>query len=217
MTFKAFIFDFDGTLSDSLSDLAHAINYSLATQNFPTFTVDEVRQKIGHGIDRLIIDALPHKYRDNNKIIAQSLKLMSEHYASHWQDNTKLFDDISDVLDQMTINKIKMAILSNKPEQFLKEMVDFLVQKWDFQMVVGGRNDYPLKPNPTSTLEIIKTINLDPKDIAFVGDGDTDIHTAIAAGITPIAVTWGYRSKKELEAAGATIFIDTPKELLSFI
>ncbi|MGL4394852.1 MAG: HAD family hydrolase [Brevinema sp.] len=217
MKFKAFIFDFDGTLADSLEDLANAVNHALSSQGYPSLSIDEVRQRIGFGIDRLVVDTLPEKYRENKKIVARSLELMAGYYSTHWQDNAKLFDGISDMLDHLAINKIGMAILSNKPEGFLKEFVQFITPKWDFEMVIGGRKNYPLKPNPTSTLEIIKKLNLDPQEIAFVGDGDTDINTALAAGITPIAVTWGYRSKEELAAVGAEIFIDSPKELLKYI
>ncbi|MGL4387877.1 MAG: HAD family hydrolase [Brevinema sp.] len=215
--FKAFIFDFDGTLADSLDDLASAVNYAMSSQNFPILSIDQVRQRIGFGIDRLVVDTLPEKYRSNKKIVGRSLELMAGYYAEHWKDNARLFGGVAEMLDDLALNKIPMAILSNKPEAFLKEFVEFLVPKWDFNMVIGGRTNYPLKPNPTSTIEIIKSFKLEKKDIAFVGDGDTDIHTAIAAGVTPIAVTWGYRSKKELAEVGATIFIDSAKELLSYI
>ena len=217
MKFKAFIFDLDGTLADSVQDLMESINFALSSQNFPTLSLEEATKKIGNGIDKLVIDALPEKYRDNKKIVARSLELMAQKYGQSWKNNTCLYPGIADLLDQLMINKIPMAILSNKPDPFLQETVKFLMSKWEFMVVFGARSDMPLKPNPQSTLEIIKQMNIEAHEIAFVGDGDTDIKTALGAGIHPIAVTWGLRSVEELTQVGAKTFIDKPLELLEYI
>ena len=217
MKFKAFIFDLDGTLTDSVQDLMESINFALSSQNFPTLTLEEAIKKIGNGIDKLVIDALPEKHRENKKIIARSLELMAQKYSQSWQNNTCLYPGITELLDQLMINKIPMAILSNKPDPFLQEIVKFLMGKWEFMVVFGARFGMPLKPNPQSTLEVVKQMNIEPHEIAFVGDGDTDIKTALGAGIHPIAVTWGLRSVEELTQVGAKTFIDKPLELLEYI
>ena len=217
MKFKAFIFDLDGTLTDSVQDLMESVNFALSSQNFPTLSLEEAIKKIGNGIDKLVIDALPEKQRENKKIIARSLELMAQKYSQSWQNNTCLYPGIADLLDQLMINKIPMAILSNKPDPFLQEIVKFLMGKWEFMVIFGARSGMPLKPNPQSTLEVIKQMNIDAHEIAFVGDGDTDIKTALGAGIHPIAVTWGLRSVEELTQVGAKTFINKPLELLEYI
>lgn len=216
MKFKAFIFDLDGTLVDSIQDLANSVNYSLEKQGYPTLSLEDIRIRIGHGIDKLVISSLPVKYQNNKKIIARTLELMAQHYSTAWKNNTKLYPHIPQVLDKCMINKIPIAIISNKPEPFVLEIVEFLLKKWDFIAIYGGAK-LPLKPNPQSTLSVIKKMNLPSTEIAFVGDGDTDIKTAIAAGITPLAATWGFRTKDELTNAGATVFLEDPLDLLNFI
>ena len=217
MKFKAFIFDLDGTLADSVRDIMESINFALSSQNFETLSLEQARAKIGNGIDKLVIDALPEKHKENKKIIARTLELMAQKYSQSWQNNTCLYPGIADLLDQLMINKIPMAILSNKPDPFLQETVKFLMGKWEFMVIFGARAGMPLKPNPQSTLEVIKQMNIEPREIAFVGDGDTDIKTALGAGIHPIAVTWGLRSVDELTQVGAKTFINKPLELLEYI
>ncbi|MGL5955310.1 MAG: HAD family hydrolase [Brevinema sp.] len=214
---NAVIFDLDGTLVNSIQDLSDSVNFALAKQNFELLDLKAVRQRIGHGIDNLVISSLPEKYRTNKKIIAHSLELMAQHYSTAWKNNTVLYPNIPQLLDQLMIKKIPMAIVSNKPELFLQEMVDFLMHKWDFIAIAGGKTTVPLKPNPQSTLQIINKFHLDPSKTTFLGDGETDIKTALATGIQPIAVTWGFRSVEELKKAGAEIFIDDPLDLLSFL
>ncbi len=215
MKFKAFIFDMDGTLVDSIQDLADAVNYSMEKQGFGTLSLEEIRVRIGHGIDRLVIDSLPEKYRDNKKIVARSLEYMARFYSQNWRNNTKLYPNVDKLLDKLAIAGIPCAIVSNKPQPFLEEMVEFLLGKWDWVDVCGGKEGVPLKPNPQSTTDVLKKFGTN--DAAFVGDGDTDIKTAIAAGITPIAAHWGFRTHDELEQAGAAIFIDGALDLLDFI
>ena len=217
MKFKAFIFDLDGTLTDSLTDLTESVNFALKAQNFELLSEDQVRQRLGHGMNRLVEDSLPEPFRKNDKIVGKTLELMAQRYSEIWKNNTCLYPEIATTLDSLMIKGVKLAILSNKPENFLKEIVSLLLSKWEFRCIIGGRNDFPLKPNPKSTLHIIKELNLNPDEVAFVGDGDTDVQTAIAAGIQPIAVTWGLRSVEELTQAGANIFIDSPTQLLDYV
>ncbi|MGL4677676.1 MAG: HAD family hydrolase [Brevinema sp.] len=214
---KSVIFDLDGTLVDSIQDLADSVNFALAQQNFELLNLEEIRQRIGYGIDNLVISSLPTKYQTNKKIIVRSLELMAQHYSTAWKKNTALYPNIPFLLDQLMIKNIPIAIISNKPEAFLQEMVNFLMPKWDFIAIAGGKPSVPLKPNPQSTLQIIKEFHLNPLNTAFIGDGETDIKTALAAGIQPIAVTWGFRNVEELKKVGADICIDNPLDLLTLL
>jgi len=217
MKFKAFIFDLDGTLTDSLQDLAESINWALQQQGFSTHSLEEIRKKVGYGILKLVEDTLPINKQNNQRVLATTLELMAQAYAKNWKNNTCLYPDISELLDTLMIKKIPIAIVSNKPDNFLQKITAFLLSKWDFTIIIGSRANYPLKPNPLSTIEIINKINLPAEDIAFIGDSDTDIKTALAAGIQPIAVLWGLRTRQELQNAGANIFLKNPLELLEFI
>ena len=217
MKFKAFIFDLDGTVLDSLQDLADAVNHALKTQGFPERSLEEVRLRVGNGIDKLVISSLPEKFQEDQKMIAKTLESMAQFYSKNWNKNTRLYPDIAELFDRLTFDHIPMAILSNKPEAFLKEMATYYMKKWDFVLIVGSRKDYPLKPNPQSALAIIKKMGLEPSDVALVGDGDADIQTAIAAEMCPIAVTWGLRTLEEQKLVGATTFIHSPLELLEYI
>ncbi|MGL4367363.1 MAG: HAD family hydrolase [Brevinemataceae bacterium] len=217
MKFKGFIFDLDGTLVDSLEDLKNAVNHALSIQGFPEHSLEDIRIRIGHGIDKLIEHSLPENKRNNTQIIAKTLELMAKEYGSTWKKNTCLFPGVAELLNTLMIKNIKIAILSNKPQPFVNDITAALLSKWDFDMVIGSRDKYPLKPDPLSTLAIIKKFNLPEEQTAIIGDGDTDIKTGIAAGITPIAALWGFRTKQELITAGAEIFIENPLELLEYI
>lgn len=220
MKFKAVIFDLDGTLADTLHDLADSVNEALQRLNLPQYSHEEIRKKIGYGITELMISCLPAKQKNNTKLLGQALELVAEAYSQRWTLHSCLYPGISDVLDRLMLKKIPMAILSNKPERFTQEMCSFLLKKWDFVRIAGGRDGFPLKPNPLTTQTIIQDFHQTDQtigtDIAFVGDGDTDIQTAIAAGITPIGVLWGFRSQEQLKKAGASYFVSTPGELLDF-
>lgn len=217
MKFKAFIFDLDGTILDSLQDLTDSVNCALKQQNLPLRSKEEVQMLIGNGIDKLVIQSLPLKAQNNQKIIAKTLESMAQFYSTNWHINTCLYPHIADLFDRLTLQKIPMAILSNKPQVFLTQIVNHYMKKWDFVEVIGSRAAYPLKPKPNSTLAIVQKFELMLNEVALVGDGETDIKTALVAGISSIAVTWGLRTVEEQKKAGATTFIHSPMELLNFI
>jgi len=216
MEFKAVIFDLDGTLINSLEDIADSANSVLATHCFPSHKPDDYKIFVGSGISELMTRALPEKKR-NPDTIDDYVKEFREEYARNWNAKTKPYAGIAAMLDELVSRKIKIAVLSNKLHAFTKQCVDKLLPRWKFNIVMGLQNDIPPKPDPASALQIAKQLNIDPPHILYVGDSDIDMKTAVAACMHPVGVLWGFRTKEELQKNGAKTLIERPQELLELI
>ncbi|MCH5180079.1 MAG: HAD family hydrolase [Erysipelotrichales bacterium] len=214
MKYKVVIFDLDGTLLDTLKDLANAVNYALSSNNYPTRTIEEIKSFIGNGTRVLIKRALP---QDTS---AESYELVYQdfinYYKAHNLDFTHPYKDIKTLLSTLKEKGYKTAIISNKNDDATK-----LMQKEYFSdlidVAIGTRNFSKTKPNPESTLEVMDILNVDKKQCVFVGDSEVDILTAKNAKIPCISVSWGFKSREFLEKNGATIIIDEPLDLLKHI
>ena len=216
MNYKAVIFDLDGTLLNSLEDIADSANSVLSDHGFPTHKPDDYKIFVGSGISELMTRALPEKERDS-ETIDDYVKEYREEYARNWNAKTKPYAGIAAMLEELVSRKIKIAVLSNKLHAFTKQCVDKLLPRWKFNIVMGLQNDIPPKPDPTSALQIAKQLNIDLPNILYVGDSDIDMKTGVAAGMHPVGVLWGFRTKKELQKSGAKTLIEKPKELLDLI
>lgn len=220
-TFKAAIFDLDGTLLDTLDDLADALNHSLKVLGYPQHSRENIRELVGHGIFTLIETALPEDVSKDEKIVFKAVHEMGEAYARLWNCKTLPYPEIPKVLDSLTFKRVPMGILSNKPHPFTVEMCSFFLKKWDFSFITGGREHLPLKPNPAVAYQSLETFqktmpDLTAQEVLFVGDGDTDVKTALAAGMEPLAALWGFRSKEQLASVGARRFAETPLQILDY-
>jgi len=216
MNYKAVIFDLDGTLLNSLEDIACSANKILATHCFPTHKTDDYKIFVGSGISELMTRALPEEER-NQDTIDDYVKEFREEYARNWNAKTKPYAGIAAMLDELVSRKTKIAVLSNKLHAFTKQCVDKLLPRWKFNIVMGLQNDFPPKPDPASALHIAKQLNIDPPHILYVGDSDIDMKTAVAACMHPVGVLWGFRTKEELQKNGAKTLIEKPQELLALI
>lgn len=214
MTAKAIIFDLDGTLLDTLDDLAQATNRVLRTQGFPVHQVAAYRFFVGNGARMLITRALPETARQE-AIIQQCLPLMLADYAAHWRDVSRPYDGVPELLTALQQTDLKLAILSNKPHDFTLECVRGLLPDWRFDYVLGQRDGQPPKPDPAGALTIAAAFQIDPADFLYVGDTNTDMQTANAAGMFPVGALWGFRPRAELVANGARILLAHPLELLA--
>ncbi|MDE5618624.1 MAG: HAD-IA family hydrolase [Clostridia bacterium] len=184
---RGIIFDLDGTLLNTLPDLHAAVNYALARLSLPLRKLCEIRGMIGNGASMLIMRALP----DNAKNMhAEAMALFSCYYSSHICEKTKTYDEIANLITAMQ-GRCKIGVLSNKPHNAAVEIVRAYFGN-NFAPVFGKREDVPLKPDPAGALEIADMWGLPPDEIAMIGDSMPDILTAKAAGMLPIAVTWGY-------------------------
>jgi len=216
MNYKAVIFDLDGTLLNSLEDIADSANSVLSNHDLPTHKPDDYKIFVGSGISELMSRALPEKEKDPDTI-DDYVKEFREEYARNWNVKTEPYAGIAAMLDELVSRKIKIAVLSNKLHAFTKQCVDELLPRWKFNIVMGLQNDIPPKPDPTSALQIAKQLNIDPLHILYVGDSDIDMKTALAACMHPVGVLWGFRTKKELQKNGAKTLIEKPQELLDLI
>lgn len=216
MRFKAVLFDLDGTLLDTLEDLADSMNTVLAQQNFPVHPVEAYRYFVGDGIKELARRVLPEARRDE-ATVAANVERMAAEYGKRWDSKTKPYPGMEDTLDGLTGAGVRLAVLSNKPDPFTKKMIPALLPRWVFDPVIGARPGVPVKPDPQTALEIATIMQLAPGQILYVGDTSIDMKTANAAGMYAVGAAWGFRSVDELIQTGAKVIAQTPGELLTLV
>lgn len=211
MKYNTYIFDLDGTLLDTLQDLANAVNHAMREMNYPERTVDEVRRFIGNGIRMLIKRAAPQgiSVEDYEKTLA----IFTAYYLDHIADFTKPYDGIAEVIKTLKSKGCKVAVVSNKADEAAKKVVkDYFGDIFD--MVVGKMDRFPSKPEPDSVLYVIETLGADKDKCIYSGDSEVDVQTAHNAGLPCVGVTWGNRDVSELIAAGAEYIAEKPNEIL---
>ncbi|MFO7706618.1 MAG: HAD family hydrolase [Desulfobacterales bacterium] len=216
MTFKAVIFDLDGTLLDTLGDLADSMNAVLAGNRLPTHPVAAYRDFVGEGIARLVQRALPFEVADEADLNRFVLEMKRE-YRQRWVRRTRPYPGILPMLDALCRSGFQLAVLSNKPDDATRQLVKELLPEAAFCRVVGAGSERPRKPDPAAALEIAAGLRLDPAQIVFVGDSAVDMHTAVAAGMHPVGVLWGFRPRAELAEAGARLFLEHPADLPAWL
>ena len=212
MKLQALCFDLDGTLLNTLEDLAFATNNALRKQGLPEHPVPAYRQFVGEGAARLVEKVLPEAERTPARQ-AQLLEAFHQEYATCWDQRTKLYDGIGAMLDRFAAWQVPMTVLSNKPDAFTQECVSAFLGSWSFQVVFGQREGIARKPDPAGVLEIAQQLGVSPQAICFVGDTMVDMQTATGAGSFPVGVTWGFRDADELLEHGAHLLVDHPAEL----
>ncbi len=209
---KAVIFDLDGTLIDSLEDIAINANKVLRQLNCPTHSLEQYKHFVGDGAKVLMQNAMP-KYISKN-YLTEALELFKSFYEQNLHANTKLYEGVKPLLIELVEQNIPLAILSNKPDKFTKLYVETLLPDIPFVVVSGQQESVEKKPHPAGALNIAKKFQIDPKDIYFVGDTATDMKTAKNANMVAVGVSWGFRTIKELQDNGADFIIKKPEELL---
>ena len=216
MTYNAVLFDLDGTLLDTLDDLADSVNRVLIAQGFPAHPVDEYRYFVGEGARLLVTRALPEAQRDE-ATIQKSLALFHEDYGQHWKDKTRPYAGIPNMLDALSERGLKLTILSNKPDMFTKQCVAALLPNWTFDIIFGQREGTPRKPNPAGAIEIARLLNLPPSEVLYLGDTAIDMKTAGGAGMFPVGALWGFRTREELLENGAKVLLKQPVDILNIL
>jgi len=202
MSFDAVIFDLDGTLLDSLEDIAAAANRVLGELGKPTYPVSDYKQLVGDGLAMLFQRALPES-EGNPELKADCMRRFELAYAECWNNQSKPYDGIVDLLKNLNRRSVSLSILSNKADEFTKRCVQHFFENISFANVLGQTDRFPRKPDPASGKWLISQLGGDIDRIAYVGDTNTDMKTALGCGLHAIGVTWGFRPESELLAAGA--------------
>lgn len=213
MSYQAVLFDLDGTLLDTLEDLANAGNRVLAARSLPVHPVAAYRYFVGDGIATLVERILPPELR-NVEEIALAVAEFQREYAANWDEHSAPYTGIAAMLDALAAGGLRLAVLSNKPEEFTRLCVRRLLSPWPFDPVFGQRAGVAKKPDPAGALAVAQVLQLAPREILYVGDTSIDMHTARSAGMDAVGVLWGFRGAPELQAAGATRLISDPAELV---
>jgi phosphoglycolate phosphatase len=213
--YTAVIFDMDGTLLDTLQDLGDCMNRVLVRSGYPAHPIESYKYFVGDGIRNLVKRVLPENARRDETIERLQAQMSSE-YAAHWADQTALYPGIGTLLDELVRRNVRRAILSNKPHEFTTLMAERYFGKWRFDPVFGARNGIPEKPDPAAALETCRLWKLEPEEVLYAGDTNTDMQTAGRAGMFALGVLWGFRTRQELEDNGAQSVISTPGQMLEF-
>lgn len=214
MNYKAAIFDLDGTLIDSIADLADSANDMLASYGFPQHTIEEYRYFVGNGSRKLVERCLPAEQSADPAFVDKALECYDRCYGNRLLNKTRPYEGILPMLEELQKKNIPLAICTNKQQFASDAIVEKLFPPGMFRENIGDREGMPRKPDPTKVLRIATDFGVTPEEVAYLGDTSTDMETARNAGFLPVGVTWGFRPREELEAAGAGILLESPMELL---
>ena len=216
MRYQAVLFDLDGTLLDTLADLAGSANRALRSLELPVHPEDRYRYFVGDGLMTLVERILPPKRRDADTARELARRFL-EDYADNWHVRSRPYPGVEAMLADLAARGVTLAVLSNKPHDFTKLCVQELLGDHDFALVLGQRDGVPKKPDPAGALEAAERLGLDPADFLYLGDTATDMRTARAANMTAVGALWGFRDRDELVAAGADHLVARPGDLVDLI
>ena len=208
------IFDFDGTLADTMYGILDGVNMAMDKFGAPRHTYEEVVSYVGNGSRDLITRALPKELSENAGILDEAVSYYDKCcYPVTYNNGTKCYDGMIDTLRLLKERGYTLAVLSNKRDMFIQPMVKELLPEGLMSVSMGQRDELPKKPDPAVPLMIAKELGFAPDETAFIGDSDTDVLTGNNAGMYSVACSWGYRTRDILAAAGADVIIDAPTDL----
>jgi phosphoglycolate phosphatase len=208
----AVLFDLDGTLLDTLADISNAMNHVLSELGCPTHAPSAYRRFVGDGVPNLVRRALPPD-RIDEETVRRAVAAMREEYSRRMFDETRPYEGVPEMLRDLGRRELPLTVLSNKPDGLTKECVERLLPGVPFETVRGARDGVPRKPDPAAALEIAQKIGMPPRAFLYLGDTNTDMRTATAAGMLPVGALWGFRDETELRESGAKEVIARPLEL----
>ena len=214
MAIQGIIFDLDGTLVDTLADLTDSMNAALMQLGRPGRSSEECREMIGYGLRKFAEYALGPEHAE---LTDELVGRMAAYYLDHCLLKTTAYDGMNETIETLSRQGIRLAVLTNKNQRPSEIICRHYFGADTFDPIVGAIEGRKTKPDPTTTLDILSQWNLGADDVLFVGDSETDIQTALNAGIRSIGCVWGFRGRDQLNAAGADILIDHPRQILDYL
>ena len=214
MKYKAVIFDLDGTLLNTLSDLADSANHVLSELSLPIHDYESYKYFVGNGIPKLIERCLP---ADRQELHSKALSMFSEYYALHSKDKTAPYDDIKELLGTLSEKGLKLGVITNKAHDIAVKVVEEYFGRDIFGRIRGLDDSIKAKPDPSGALSVMECLGVTPSDVLYIGDSGVDMQTAKNAGFTPLGVLWGFRKKDELIENGAKYIAQKPLDILNYI
>jgi len=211
---KSLIFDLDGTLADTITDIRDGLNGMLTEYGFPLVTTEQTLSNINNGALELVRRSLPEQRRSDDGFVKKAKQVYEKYYSECYNCKTTEYKGCSEALNELALQGISLNVLSNKQDFFVKKIIKKLFYDVRFDFVIGQSELFPTKPDPSSTLHILSSLGVKPSEAVFVGDSNVDMITAKNASVAAVGVAWGYRSRDILLENGAKIIIDTPYELV---
>lgn len=204
------IFDLDGTIANTLYDLADATNYGLEKMGCPVHEYEKYRYFVGNGVQKLCLRALPEDRRNEAEKLHE---YFDEYYSAHFLDKTVLYGGIRELMCRLSENGVRLAVATNKPQIFAVPIAAALLPEIHFERVLGGCGERAKKPDPAIIREILDTVGYEGNTVYMIGDSDVDVNTAKNSGVISIGCVWGFRGREELQNAGADYIADTAYEV----
>lgn len=216
MKYKAVLFDLDGTLLNTIGDIAGAMNHALKQHGFPTHSDEAYYDMVGWGLDVLSERALPED-ADLEKLLPSIKKMWLEYYREHPADKTFPYDGVEGLLSALVEANVSLGVLTNKPHEMAEQAVAALLPERYFATIIGLDDRFPRKPDPTSLLHMLEQVRVAPEEACMVGDSEVDMETARNAGVGAVAVSWGFRTLETLREAGADVTVHSVDELRRYL
>lgn len=211
--FEAVLFDLDGTLTDTLTDIANAMNRALAMHGLPQWPVEAYKYLVGNGAKTLSERCV----RDRMELAPSVRREYQAYYQDHALIATKPYDGIPELLEALAQRGMKLTVLSNKPDADTKNVVAHFFPDVPWTLVRGQVEGVPVKPDPTGAFRLAREIGVTPEKILYLGDTSVDMCCAAAAGMHPVGVLWGFRTEKELRDSGAAFVAASPADVLRYL
>jgi len=215
-TISAVLFDLDGTLLDTLDDLADSMNAVLHRLGLAGHPREAYRYFVGEGMEVLARRSLPQSLVTDT-LVSECVELMRQHYGANWANKTKPYEGISEMLRRLGEEGMLLAVLSNKPHAMTVKVVNHFFPHQDFAAVWGARPEVSRKPSPDGALALAAELGISPGRVLYLGDTSIDMRTAKGAGMLAIGATWGFRTEEELVESGADAVVTHPLEVLGFL
>lgn len=216
MKYSGIIFDLDGTLLDTLADLANCMNAVLSKHGLAEHEAGKYKYFVGNGMEMLVKRALTPAHAEG-ELARICLKELHAEYGRRWNETTKPYAGINEMLAAIEAKGLSLSVLSNKADAFTKLIIDHYFDTARFRFVYGARAGVPKKPDPVSALEIARLSGIAPADYLYLGDTGVDMQTAAAAGMYAIGAAWGFRTEAELLENGAKTIVRRPAEVLALL